>query len=220
MSGVRFNGGGSGGYELTRPNLKLTANTKVIVQGFTGKQGTFHAKAALDYNTKVVGGVSPKKAGSEHLGLPVFGSVSASGNVPMFDCVHPNHLISLQVREARDATKCDATVIYVPPPGAAAAVLEAIEAEVPLIVCITEGIPQHDMVRVKHALVRQSKSRLIGPNCPGIIAPEQVCSPPPPNIALPLTVPLCFRMRSARSASCRRPCTRRASSVWCRARAR
>merc|ERR1712212_850903 len=136
-------------YSQSRPNMALSAETKVICQGFTGKQGTFHSSQAIEYGPKMVGGVSPGKGGKQHLGLPVFNSVA----------------------EASDAVKPDASVIYVPPPGAAAAIMEALEAEVPLIVCITEGIPQKDMVKVKHALLRQSKSRLIGPNCPGIIAP-------------------------------------------------
>jgi succinyl-CoA synthetase alpha subunit len=127
-------------------SILIDANTKVICQGFTGKNGTFHSQAAIDYGTKMVGGVSPGKGGATHLNLPVFDTVI----------------------EAREKTGCDASVIYVPPPGAADAICEAIQAEIPLVVCITEGIPVADMVKVKRAL-SGSKSRLIGPNCPGVM---------------------------------------------------
>ena len=126
--------------------ILVDKNTKVICQGFTGKNGTFHSEQAIAYGTKMVGGVAPGKGGSTHLGLPVFDTVV----------------------EAKEETGCDASVIYVPPAGAADAIAESIDAEIPLIVCITEGIPVADMVKVKRSL-SGSKSRLIGPNCPGVI---------------------------------------------------
>jgi succinyl-CoA synthetase alpha subunit len=127
-------------------SILIDKNTKVICQGFTGKNGTFHSEQAIAYGTKMVGGTSPGKGGSSHLGLPVFDTVA----------------------EAKAQTQCDASVVYVPPAGAADAICEAIQAEVPLVIAITEGIPVLDMVKVKRAL-SGSKSRLIGPNCPGVM---------------------------------------------------
>ena len=131
-------------------SILVDKNTKVICQGFTGTHGTFHSEQALKYGTKLVGGVTPKKGGQKHLNLPVFNSV----------------------QEAKDKTAADATMIYVPPKFAGDAIIEAINSKIELIVCITEGIPILDMIKVKKYL-KKSKSRLIGPNCPGIITPAE-----------------------------------------------
>jgi len=125
-------------------------NSKIIIQGFTGKMGSFHADEMIKYGSNVVGGVTPGKGGSKHLDLPVFNTV----------------------KEANDNLEIDASVIYVPPPFAADSIIEAIDAKIPLIICITEGIPVQDMIRVKNFL-KDSSSRLIGPNCPGIITPGE-----------------------------------------------
>jgi succinyl-CoA synthetase alpha subunit len=131
-------------------SILIDSNTKVICQGITGAQGTFHTEQAIAYGTKMVGGVTPGKGGQTHLDLPVFDTVA----------------------EAREQTGADASVVYVPPPFAADSILEAIDAEIPLIICITEGIPVEDMIKVKRSLAG-SKSRLIGPNCPGVLTPNQ-----------------------------------------------
>ena len=152
-------------------SILIDKTTRVICQGFTGKNGTFHSEQAIAYGTRMVGGTSPGKGGSTHLGLPVFDTVV----------------------EARDKTGAEASVVYVPPAGAADAICEAIDAEIPLIICITEGIPVLDMVRVKRSL-DGSKSRLIGPNCPGVVtAGESKIGIMPANIFKPGNVGIVSR---------------------------
>ena len=131
-------------------SILINKNTKVICQGFTGAQGTFHSEQAVAYGTKMVGGVTPGKGGTQHIGLPVFDTV----------------------REAKERTGATASVVYVPPPFAADAIMEAVEAELDLVVCITEGIPVMDMIKVKRYMVGK-KTRLVGPNCPGVITPGE-----------------------------------------------
>ena len=126
----------------------LTKDSKVICQGFTGAQGTFHSERAIEYNTNIVGGVTPEKGGTKHLGVPVFNTVE----------------------EAKKITGCNASGVFVPPPFAADAILEAVEAELELVVCITDGIPTSDMQRVRRE-IKGSKTRLVGPNCPGVLTP-------------------------------------------------